>query len=82
MVTYFSHSLSFLGANDQVMLSGLQNHPFFHYAANDGHHARGAAETAGKEAIIAFLDKRQAVESAMQAESITRDWPTLPSTCR
>ncbi|KAB8236553.1 ankyrin repeat-containing domain protein [Aspergillus alliaceus] len=33
-----------------------------------------SSETACKEAIIAFLDNRQAVESAMQAKSITRDW--------
>ncbi|GIK05252.1 hypothetical protein Aspvir_009356 [Aspergillus viridinutans] len=59
--------------------SRLQKHPFFHYAANEwGHHALGAAETACKEAIIAFLSNRQAVESAMQAKSINRDWQFYP----
>ncbi|KAE8395610.1 ankyrin repeat-containing domain protein [Aspergillus alliaceus] len=66
-------------ANDQDMLARLQKHPFFHYAANEwGHHALGAAETACKEAIIAFLDNRQVVESVMQAKSITRDWQLYP----
>ncbi|KAF7179370.1 hypothetical protein CNMCM7691_008303 [Aspergillus felis] len=66
-------------ANNQDMLARLQKHPFLHYAADEwGHHALGAAETSCKEDIIAFLSNRQAVESAMQAKSITRDWQFYP----
>lgn len=61
------------------MLARLQKHPFFYYAASKwGNHALGAAETACKDAIIAFFNSKPAVEFAMQAKSMPSDWQFYP----
>lgn len=77
-VAYLSFpSLSGCCDDDEKFIKRLATYPFYSYAAHEwGHHARALSK---EPRVVAFLQRREAIEGSIQALEVDLSWWRMPS---